>query len=619
MKRLLTIILLAVAAMSATAQPLRVEGLSSNQRVLGYTLTDDIDVRGAAFGEADTYAIGAALPPSVLASYAGCKIVGIRIAAALNLGRTRCFVYNFTGAAFEPVFEQKQRIYEDWNNVFFNGDGYEIKGDETLFFGFDYVETQAMVDAEEGGICSVGEETDGAFYLYGDYGQGEGLYSISGVGKLCVQLIVDVSALPRHVLSMTSLDTGFKYKKAGQTEDVMASFTNTGRDTISTYQLGWQIDNQKPVIMDFDTPLPDGQSETSIFSVSLPADMSVGLHSLTVFVNSVNGQEPDDRQHDRLTRNFAIYENSLQRSKCYFEVYTDQHSPYAPFLNDALKVLQNDMGEMTTIVNVHRPGTPLAVGDAAYLCDLYAYTYPSFTVNRAYFPGEAYVAYDMNDYLPVIPAEMSAGIIGDMILQDYYNPAFASVELTGEYDEATRQLTVDATGELLPEAKAIYGDMALTLLISEDGVKSPQAVYNSVTQRTSTNQNYVHDHVLRTFITAPTGQPLSATDGKYTARFTTTLDASWAADKLTVTALLTKATDDISAESIYDMDVVDACSLPFSDIKPAQGIGSLTQDRRQQPAVYYSVDGKRMMPHQLRQGIYLRQTSDGRVKKVLVR
>ena len=184
MKRLLTIILLAVAAMSATAQPLRVEGLSSNQRVLGYTLTDDIDVRGAAFGEADTYAIGAALPPSVLASYAGCKIVGIRIAAALNLGRTRCFVYNFTGATFEPVFEQKQRIYEDWNNVFFNGDGYEIKGDETLFFGFDYVETQAMVDAEEGGICSVGEETDGAFYLYGDYGQGEGLYSISGVGNL---------------------------------------------------------------------------------------------------------------------------------------------------------------------------------------------------------------------------------------------------------------------------------------------------------------------------------------------------------------------------------------------------------------------------------------------------
>lgn len=619
MERLLTIILLAVATMTATAQPMLVQGLSNNQRILGYTLTDNIDIKGAAFGEAGTYSIGAALPPSVLAPYAGCKVVGIRVAAAQNLGRTRMFVYNFTGSAFESIVEQKQRIYEDWNNVFFNGDGYEIQGDETLFFGFDYVETQVMVDAEEGGICCVGEDTDGAFYLYGDYGQGEGLYSISNVGMLCVQLIVDVSALPNHALSFTYLDTGFKYKQAGQNEEVMTSFTNTGRDTISTYQLGYQIDDMEPVLTDFNTPLPDGQSDTWIFSIPLSAGMSVGMHSLTVFVSTVNGQEPDDRRNDRITRNFAIYENSVQRSKCYFEVYTDQNSPYTPFLNDALKVLQRNLGKMTTIVNVHRPDTPLAVDDAAYLCDLYAYTYPSFTVNRAYFPGEAHVAYDMNDYLPVIPADMSAGIIGDMILQDYYNPAFASIELSGEYDATTRQLTIEATGELLPEAEAIYGGIALTLLLTEDGVKSSQMVYNSISQRVTLNQNYEHNNVLRTFITTPTGEALAATDAKYTVRFTTTIDEAWVADKLTVVGLLTKATDNVSTEDTDDLDVVNTFSLAVKDLEQTQGIGSPKQIGQSDAVSYYALDGKQVMPHQLRQGIYIQRMTDGSTKKVINR
>ena len=50
----------------AFSQPLRVQGLSNSQRLLGYTLTDDIDVSGALFGEAGTYTIGAAIDPAML-------------------------------------------------------------------------------------------------------------------------------------------------------------------------------------------------------------------------------------------------------------------------------------------------------------------------------------------------------------------------------------------------------------------------------------------------------------------------------------------------------------------------------------------------------------------------
>ena len=614
-RRLIIGLLLTLATLTGNAQQRRVEGLSDNQRLLGYTVTDDIDINGAAFGEAGTYSIGAALTPTALAPYAGCHVVGIRLAAAQNLGRTRMFVYNFTGTAFDLVVEQRQRIYEGWNNVFLNGEGYEIRGDETLFFGFDYVETQAMVDAEEGALCCVGEETDGAFYLYGNYGQGEGLYSISGAGRLCVQLIIDVSTLPRNVLSLTALDAGFKYKKAGEDVEMMLNVANTGRDTIATYQLGFNIDEQEPQYADVEKTLVDGQQDVWLGSITLPDDISVGRHTLTVFVNKVNGSEPDDRRNDRLTTAFSVYADNVQRSKAYLEIYTDQNSPYVPFLNDALSQVKSKMGDMITVVNVHRPGTPLAISDAAYLCDLYAYTYPTFTINRAYFPGEAYVAYDMNDYLPVFSTEMSAGIIGDMILQDYYSPSFATVSLSGKYDADARQLTIEAEGQLLPEAQAIYGDVALTLMLSENNVQSRQTVYNIATQRTTNDKTYKHNDVLRSYITSPTGQKLTADNGTYHASFTTTLDDAWVADQLTVTALLTKAVDDVTAADIYDMDIINAASLPMSEVVQTQGIVT-TGTTNSSPSAYYSLDGKRVTTNHLRPGIYIQRTPDGGTKKV---
>ena len=133
-KTLITLMMLTMAVIAAISQPRCVEGLSSTQRVLGYTLTDDIDIYGAGFGQAGTYTVGAALGAEVLKLYAGCRVVGIRIAAAMNLGRQRTFMYDVSNN-FTLLVEQKQRLYDGWNNVFFNGDGYVINGTETLFFG----------------------------------------------------------------------------------------------------------------------------------------------------------------------------------------------------------------------------------------------------------------------------------------------------------------------------------------------------------------------------------------------------------------------------------------------------------------------------------------------------
>ena len=581
MKRILSFLLLALATTVAMGQQ-RVQGLSDTQRLLGYTLTDEISINGAAFGQAGTYSIGAALEPAQLAAYKGCTVVGIRIAASLDLGRTRTFVYNYTGTAFEPIVEQKQRLYEGWNIVSFNGDGYQITGDETLFFGYDYVETPAMVDADEGGMACNGEETDGAFYLYGDYGQGEGLYTISGAGCLCVQLIVDISSLPLHDMAVTYLDGGFKYKLPGSSFEVMAYVSNTGRADVDNYQLACQIDDEAPLTVQRTETVGAGRSDTWVGDINLPQDIATGHHTLRVFVNSIDG-EPYDGLAKGMETHFAIYRDSLQRQKAYLEVYTDQASPYSAMLDETIAYLEQTF-DPVCVVNVHRPGTPLAVSDAAYLTQLYAYTYPSFTVNRSYFPGEAYVAYDMNDYLPVVGKEMTGAILGDLLWQDLMNPAFASLQLTGSYDDATRQLTIEASGKLLPEAQRIYGDVALTLMLTENGVKSRQAVYNSSTQTTGYNQNYLHDHVLRGYLTPATGTPLTADGDTFKATFTTTLKTAWNDKKMSVVGLLTKATDDVTAEPLPELDIINAETVQLAQLNTTDKIADIGNDRLQERA-----------------------------------
>jgi len=605
MKRVLSLLLLAMTTVAVMGQPLQAQGLSDNQRLLGYTLTDDIDVNGAAFGEAGTYTVGAVLTPQMLAPYEGCRVVGLRMAAAMTLGRTRTFLYRSDGSSLTAAIEQKQRLYEGWNNVFFNGDGYLIQGNESLFFGFDYVETADMVSADQGGLCGVGVETDGAFYLYGDYGQGEGLYSISGVGCLCVQLIVDVSSLPAFDIDLMDLDAGFKYKQPGENIEALLTFINVGRMNVGHYQMGYQLDNEAPVCQEITDSLAEGRMGSWLFDCKLPDDIAIGMHQLKVFVAAVE-DEPltETSKNDTITVNFAIYRQSLQREKAYLEVYTDQTSPYSAFLNDALNQLASAMANQLTIVNVHRPGTALAVSDAAYLHQLYAYVWPSFTMNRSYFPGEEHVAYDMNDYLAVIGTDMTAAIIGDMVAQDYYSPAFAGLELTGSFDAATRQLTVTATGEVLPEAEAIYGDLALTLILAEDRVKSPQSVYNPKTQRITTNSNYLHNQVLRSYLTAPTGSSLTIDNNRFTATFTTTVDASWQADKLTVVGLLSKYADTVTEENLRDMDVVNATSLSLNEMEETQHIESTLVTPIQEHS--YTVGGRHLNTNGRHHGLVIR-------------
>ena len=587
----------AVISLSTLAQ-----GLSENQRLLGYIKTDSITVSGGAFGTAGTYPVGAVMTPQTLSSYAGCKIVGIRMAAALDLGRTSTFVCQVNSNKMDTLCIQKQRLYAGWNNIFFNNGGYEIKGNETLFFGFDYTETPEMIAADQGGLCGFGDDMEGALYAYGNFGQGLNLYSLSGLGRLCVQLIVDVSSLPLYDLDITWFDTGFKYKEPGEDIDAMINFSNVGRKAVGRYQLCYQLDDNAPVVSNLTDSLRTGVQSDWKFSLKLPYDIAIGRHTLKVFVGQVEGETLSEKsKNDMKVVTFGVYRNKLPRDKAYLEIYTDQTSVVTPYLDEMVKLVA-DNSDALIVANIHKPNTPLALASAAYLHDLYAYTHPAFTINRSYFPGEEHIAYDMNDYLPSVGPEFCAGILSDMLLQDFDSPSFASVDLKLTYDAATRKVGIKATGNMLPEAKAIYGDLALTLMITEDNVKSRQTIVNAITGRMTNNQNYMHDDVVRAYVTSPIGDAITTNDNKYEANYEFTLDGGWNPDNIKVVGLLTKKVDAVTEANLYDLDIINANSA---------ALGTITGIETIQPAVAvksagcYTLDGRQVDAKNLKSGLYI--------------
>ncbi len=609
MKKILTFVL-ATFVFTAHAQHFiatgKAEGLSSTQRAVGYIVNntpDSITTKGVMIGTPGDYPVAVLTTDDLLSNYIGCKVIGIRVAAAKSLGKSELFLYPVTGGMVsEEGITKSQRLYEGWNNVFFNGDtSWEIQEGQSLLVGFEYKETDAMVESGTGGLCTVGESKGNDFLVLGDFGSGQGWYGFSGRGSLCIQLIVDVSSLPARDLTLSYVDTGFRYKKAGEEIGMYVIATNTGLEDIEHYTLSCQLDEQTPQQFTYNKTLPEQGEEHLQPTITLPTDLNIGEHHLTITLLDGDNTEPlSEKATETVT--FYVYDQTLPRQKTYVEQYTSQQE-YMVSVVDPIFNQVADNNTSMALVNIFAPGEPLAIPEASYLHELYAYTLPSFTSNRSYFPGESYIAYDVNYYAEQYAAFVPS-IINDIILQDLLQPAFATVNLSATYDESTRLLTIDTTGELAEGATDILGTPALTLLLTENDVVGQQTVLNKVTGRTKVQNDYVHQHVLRTFITPPLGDAVDVSGLQYTAHHTITIDPAWNIQNMTLVAFITRSADAVNDDNVLQMDITNCNSLSLADltsIKPIHTIDDAT------PSDYFTLDGRRLASPPTQKGIYIHQ------------
>ena len=206
-------------------------------------------------------------------------------------------------------------------------------------------------------------------------------------------------------------------------------------------------------------------------------------------------------------------------------------------------------------------------------------------------------------------------IIDDLVNQDMGQPAFATIDLDAQYDDETRMLTIDVAGTLVEGALDILGTPSVTLLLTENNVKSKQVVINQVTQRPITKQDYVHQHVLRGFVTPPTGAPVEVSGNRYTARHTIAIDPSWNVKEMTLVGFVTRTAEEVTDDNVLTMDVTNCNSLSLSDLTGIHEVKA--QEQSLQPE-YFLLNGQRVNPGNLPKGIYIIRQGGKSVKKLKI-
>ncbi len=572
MKKILLSILILMAAVGvpAAASAADTDPTDKTHRYVGHSTTSDVYGEGLAFPQVGTFDIGAILDPSVLSLYSGCRILGIRLSSATDLGRTDIFIYNIAAdGTMTQLHSQKQRIYEGWNDVYFNGDGIAISGKETLFYGFKCPYTQEMADAKIGPINCYETVSAGGFKMMQD---GK-LLDVTGVGDLCVQLIVDISSLPADRIVFAFFDTGFKYKQPQDGLELYTIVSNIGRTPVTSFEVEYSFDDGAATLVNADNVdlATNGQIEWT-HNITFPESFPIGSHKFSAKIVGINGTKLATDQQLGQSVNFALYKNSITRNYSYTEVYTSQADPYSALLNAHFFQMDPTVAGRNIIVKTFPPDEPLGIEDAGYLHDLYAYTYPTFTINRSYYPGENHIAYDLNDYLLSIPF-LIPPMLDELIDQDFATPSFSGLELSGYYDDATRELTVHASGNTLDEATAIVGDLGLTVMLCEDNVNALQYIVDENYQVTL-NKHYTHDNVLRQYLSNPRGDKLSPANNKFETKYTVNIPKDWNPNNLRVVALLSKY-GEADADNAKDFDIMNANCL---DISSLTGVGSIEGD-----------------------------------------
>lgn len=532
-------------------------GLGEMQRGVGQVSGDKITEKNAAIGKEGTYKLAAILTADDLKPYVGCEVVGIRFALGMDMQRSSIFLSTISGNEIsDPVILQTTRYPSaGWNNVFFNsGKKYTITENDDLLFGFEYTETASMVANDEGAICINGDNTSGnGFYIYGNLGSGEGWYS-SETGNVCVQLIVDISNMPAYDIAYTTFTAGHKYKTATEGVDFLCSFSNAGRENIETADFSFLIDNEP--VEQYHCVNTKGEDFITIdHRVDFAESLSVGEHNFTIVLEKINGNDVDIVR--TVGENFVVFDGTLGRQKHYVEQYMSQKSTYSQYTDKIMSEISEN--SKVCLVNMYNADGTLAVPEAAKYISRYAYDFPCFTVDRSYFPGEKYVAYDVNYYAQMVP-DIMVGVIEQIVAEQDLYPAFATVEITPEYDAASRSLNIEVTGDLIEEAKALMGNNAvLTVMLTENNVTAAQIITDK-TGRNKTNTSYVHNHVLRKFVSDADGDAIDLSGNTYKKNYSITLPANINAENVEIVAIVSRGVDE-DAFSINNYDVTNCNSV----------------------------------------------------------
>ena len=608
--------------------------LDQDERIIGFYTTDDLDQSGNSSlgvpncpGELKAAIM---LSPDDLGKAYGGQITKVRFGLSCSIGSSKVFICPVdlsAGSVYQAVSEQEvSTTNAGWNDVTLSTPVTIEKGLSYLI-GFDY--TQKSENAPESYPLLTDytfnkNVSDFGFMVYGDLNKTNtpGWFQLNPqYGNLCIQAVVKGGSFADDDISIVGGVPQTIYQKGGDMA-ISMSLKNLGNKQVSSYTLNVELDNN--VVEQLKTPIALGnESAAYTYTFKVPADLSLTeAHNLTVSVADINGTKPTvNTDDDSFSIDFNVYgaEDVVSKQKTLVEQFTSAGCPNCPygynFLN-ALNAKRNDLAWVAVHTDYGNTKDEYTTTEGDNLVVLEVSVFPSASFNRAYIAepnlnsyGTTAISIGINDnYVDSYSTAFSNMI--DEINKSI--PAFASVDIATTYDETTKKLKINVSGEGNNNVKSILKDAVVCVYLTEDGLSGFQYV------GTSYDRNYPHDHVLRDIVSGNFGDAINWTGANtYSNEYEVTLNNNWKAENMNVIAFISrpvKIEGNYITSNVNDVWVSNTNMVKLGETtgieKPIVSNGDVKEVAR------YSIDGSKL--NAPAKGINIVKMSDGTTRKVVV-
>lgn len=449
--------------------------------------------------------------------------------------------------------------------------------------------------------------------MYGNLGEGgEGWYNFgTQYGNFCIQAVVKGGSFPDEDITISSF-TSSKFVQAGQNIAYSYRIKNNGNNIPSAYTIDVMLDNN--VIATAETPVALTNSPQTVNgNATIPADAVSGKHTLAVKVTKINGQAPTEYTEDDIAgMDVSVYAESMLRQKNLVEEFTSTKCvacPYAGPVLEALTELRDNIIIMAHHDNIPQPDDPMVCDESLALSKTFNQSGNPCAMFNRYYETNTELNSAQTITLGIGYKSQYVNQAAEMLNQVIENsnsvPTFANINIKTEYNESTRELSVEVYGSGVSDFKDYLGeDAVLSVFLTEDGIKAAQ---------TGGSRDAIHNHVTRKALSDIFGGAINWDGNTYSNKYTITLDSSWKPENMHVVAFINRPVK-TNIDDVY-VNNAEICKVGESI---TAGIEAPITDKGTGVEVErYTVDGRKISKPV--KGLNIVKMSDGRTIKVIVK
>lgn len=497
-----------------------------------------------AVGNTDTAGVALFYPASTMQAYKGCRITQLRLQLDTKTATDALCI--FISRSLDGTPDYEQRLTGDRTTLTVTLDSAYVITGEAVYIGYTVKGAHYLLYSKK--------LVDGEEWIMR---KGEGWQRYTNDFSATLTATVEGDSLPCDVRLTEEYIPEYALTKSGVS--MSGSFVNLGPEMVKNLTVKYFVDDKEQgeeTVSGFYVT----SRKTGTFNLSALRIANEGTPRVRFEITAVNG-EADGIPTDNVSREENILvRDSFQRRTTLLEVFSTEGCTNCP---TAHELIASEIGIRTDVIELcHHSGFYTDTLTVASSIDYEWFYKPSLL----YAPA---VMFDRTCWDKNLPSVYSDGV--PVITPDKNNfgtlyrlfaavPAYASVNMSKTYDDASRQLSLHVEGnQLLPLSSP--DSVRLFVALTEDSIYS-------TTQR-GASSGFYHRHALRMMVTPTWGDKIDVAQG-YSADYTVTLPTEWNAQKMRAVAFVanynSQDKNDCRVYNAAKIDIVDAATEAIHQI-----------------------------------------------------